>query len=101
MPSIKQIFGAVAMLTIGANALPAQPRLSTRALKAYDISARQLASTGLPPDLTDIDILQLYVSLPCKTTLCQWPSKSHKDLLHHILLSFFLSFFHQAQRQSP
>jgi hypothetical protein len=63
MPNIKQIFGLVAILAIGANALPAQPRLSTRALKAYDISARQLASTGLPADLTDIEILQLYVSL--------------------------------------
>lgn len=59
MPSLKQVFGAAAGLATLASALPAQPRLSSRALKAYDISARQLASTGLPPNLTDIDILQL------------------------------------------
>jgi hypothetical protein len=64
MPGIRQIFGVVAVVfAITGSALPAQPKLSSRALRAYDISARQLASTGLPAGLTDIDILQLYVAV--------------------------------------
>ena len=60
MPSIRQIIGAVAGLATVASALPALPKLSSRAITSYDLRARQLADTGLPAGLTDIDILQLY-----------------------------------------
>jgi hypothetical protein len=60
MPSIKQILGVVAVgLATVASTLPAQPKLSSRALKAYDLARRQNPATGLPDGLTDIDILQL------------------------------------------
>jgi hypothetical protein len=36
------------------------PKLSSRAITSYDLRARQLADTGLPAGLTDIDVLQLY-----------------------------------------
>jgi hypothetical protein len=42
-----------------ASALPGLPKLSHRALTAYNLAARQAASTGLPAGLTDVDILQL------------------------------------------
>lgn len=58
MPSIKQIFGVVAVgLAAVATALPAQPKLSERALKAYE--RRQNPATGLPDGIGDIDVLQL------------------------------------------
>lgn len=43
-----------------ASALPALPRLNERALKMYEWK-RQVTETGLPANLTDVDILQLYV----------------------------------------
>ena len=64
MPSIKQIFGVVAVgLATVATALPAMPKLNERALKMWEshLMARQDPATGLPDGLGDIDILQLYV----------------------------------------
>jgi hypothetical protein len=62
MPSIRQALQAmvVGFATV-ASALPGQPKLSSRAIRAYDLAARQATSTGLPAGLTDVDILQLYV----------------------------------------
>jgi len=63
MPSIKQIFGAVAVgLATVATALPAMPKLNERALKMYTshLMARQDPATGLPDGLGDIDILQQF-----------------------------------------
>jgi len=50
-----------------ATALPAQPKLSPQARKAYEygvearryLQARQDPATGLPDGLSDIDILEL------------------------------------------
>jgi hypothetical protein len=49
------------------SALPAQPKLSPQARRAYEygqearryLQARQNPATGLPDGLTDIDILEL------------------------------------------
>ena len=51
-------------LAAAASGLPGQPKLSSRALKAYNLAARQSTSTGLPAGLTDVDILQLYFLQP-------------------------------------
>jgi hypothetical protein len=68
MPSVRQILGAVAVgLVTVATALPAQPKLSPQARRAYEygvearkyLQARQDPATGLPDGLTDIDILEL------------------------------------------
>ena len=61
MPSIRRILQAmvVGFATV-ASALPRLPKLSSRAIRAYDLAARQATSTGLPAGLTDVDILQLY-----------------------------------------
>jgi hypothetical protein len=68
MPSVRQILGAVAVgLVTVATALPAQPKLSPQARKAYEygvearkyLQARQDPATGLPDGLSDIDILEL------------------------------------------
>jgi hypothetical protein len=65
MPSIRKILGAVAVgLAAVTSALPAQPRISTRALRAMDLVRRQNPATGLPDGLGDVDILQLYVPTP-------------------------------------
>ena len=62
MLSIRQICGVVAVgLAAFGSALPAQPRLSPRAMKMYSLVERQATATGLPAGLTDVDILQLYV----------------------------------------
>jgi hypothetical protein len=62
MPSFRQILEVITVgLAATASALPGQPKVSSRALRAYDISARAATSTGLPAGLTDVDILQLYV----------------------------------------
>lgn len=62
MPSIKQIIGAVALGFISiTSALPAQPKLSSRLLKSFDLVTRQNPATGVPDGLTDVDVLQLYV----------------------------------------
>ena len=68
MPSIRNILGAVAvgMVTVS-TALPAQPKLSPMARRAYEygvqarkaLQERQNPATGLPDGLTDIDILEL------------------------------------------
>lgn len=70
MPSLRRIFGAVASLATLASALPALPKLSSRAVSAYDLRARQLAATGLPAGLTDVDVLQLYVITVQRQDLC-------------------------------
>jgi hypothetical protein len=67
MPSIRQILGAVAVGLVTVSALPAQPKLSPQARRAYEygqearryLQARQNPATGLPDGLTDIDILEL------------------------------------------
>jgi len=63
MPSIKNILsGAVAGLAAFASALPAQPKLSSRALHAYNhkLAARQAANAAATAaGINDIDILQL------------------------------------------
>lgn len=62
MASIRQILQATVVgFAAMASALPGLPKLSSRALRAYDLAARQATSTGLPAGLTDVDILQLYV----------------------------------------
>ena len=63
MPSIKKILGVVVVgLAIAVSALPAAPKLSDRAARAYNIAERQIdPATGLPDGLGDVDILQLYV----------------------------------------
>lgn len=61
MPGLKQIIGMVIGLAAAVSALPALPKLNERALKMYEIKERQVTSTGLPANLTDVDILQLYV----------------------------------------
>jgi len=59
MPSIRSILGAVAVvLATVATALPAQPRLSGRAVAHYNLAARQNAAAAAA-GITDIDILQL------------------------------------------
>ncbi|KAH8679688.1 ferritin-like domain-containing protein [Tricladium varicosporioides] len=64
MPSLKQILGAVAVGLTVVSGAPAQPKLSTRALNAYNgVQARQNPATGLPDGLTDIDILQFALTL--------------------------------------
>jgi hypothetical protein len=68
MPSVRQILGAAAVgLVAVATALPALPRLSPQARRAYEygvearryLQERQDPATGLPDGLTDIDILVL------------------------------------------
>lgn len=72
MPSIRNIVGVVAVgLVTVVSALPAQPRLNPRALKAYDVMRRQNPATGLPDGLGDVDILQL-----CASTFPQTQSSS-------------------------
>ena len=63
MPSIKSAIGAAAVMfaAIG-SALPAQPKLSPRAVSHYNLAARQNAAAAAA-GITDIDILQLYVPL--------------------------------------
>jgi len=63
MPSLTKLVGLAVGLASLSSALPSLPRLSTRAVSSYDLRARQLAATGLPAGLTDVDILQLYVHL--------------------------------------
>lgn len=71
MPSFKRVLEVMvvgfAAVTSG---LPGQPKLSSRAVKAYNLAARQSTSTGLPSGLTDVDILQLYVSQPLSVNFC-------------------------------
>jgi hypothetical protein len=65
MPSFKRVLEVMVMgFAAAASGLPGQPKLSSRALKAYNLAARQSTSTGLPAGLTDVDILQLYVLQP-------------------------------------
>lgn len=68
MPSVRQVLGAVAVGMVAvASALPAQPKLSAHARRAYQygvearkyLQERQNPATGLPDGLTDIDILTL------------------------------------------
>jgi hypothetical protein len=68
MPSFRQVLVAavVGMVTV-TSAAPAQPKISARTLKAYDIlTRRQNPATGLPDGLGDVDILQLYVYGNCQ-----------------------------------
>ncbi len=70
MPSMRQVIGAVAIGMVAvASALP---KLTPAERRAYNygvearrslLSTRQNPATGLPDGLTDIDILELYVSL--------------------------------------
>ncbi|CAG8979982.1 hypothetical protein HYALB_00005155 [Hymenoscyphus albidus] len=65
MPSLRQVLGAMAVGMVAlTNALPAQPRLSERTLKKYEaIQRRQNPATGLPDNLTDVDVLQFALTL--------------------------------------
>jgi len=64
MPSIRQIVVVVAVgLATIASALPAQPKLSSRARSVYDLSARQAAAASATAGLTDVDILQFALTL--------------------------------------
>jgi hypothetical protein len=59
MPSLKSIFGAAVLgLAAFVAAIPAQPRLSSRAVKAYNLARRQNAAAAAA-GINDIDILQL------------------------------------------
>jgi hypothetical protein len=59
MPSIKSIFSVVVGFATLAIAIPAQPKLSSRAVAHYDLARRQNAAAAAA-GITDIDILQLY-----------------------------------------
>ncbi|APA15447.1 hypothetical protein SS1G_09130 [Sclerotinia sclerotiorum 1980 UF-70] len=64
MPVLKQIIGTILALATVSSALPALPKLNERALKMYEISfKRQVTDTGLPANLTDVDILQFALTL--------------------------------------
>lgn len=65
MPSLRQVLGAVVVGMVAVTtALPAQPKLSERTLKKYEaVQRRQNPATGLPDGLTDVDVLQLYVTI--------------------------------------
>jgi hypothetical protein len=59
MPSIKSIIGAAAVgFAAIACALPAQPKLSDKAVSLYNLAARQNAAAAAA-GITDVDILQL------------------------------------------
>ncbi|KAF7944373.1 hypothetical protein EAE96_010770 [Botrytis aclada] len=62
MPGLRNLIGAVVGLAAVASALPALPRLNARALKMYE-AKRQVTATGLPAELTDVDILQFALTL--------------------------------------
>ncbi|KAI9650374.1 hypothetical protein NHQ30_000387 [Ciborinia camelliae] len=63
MPGLKQIMRAVVGFATIASGLPALPKLNERALKMYEILERQVTATGLPANLTDVDILQYALTL--------------------------------------
>lgn len=66
MPSIRQILGAVAVgLVASAVALPTKEAAFEigRLARKQMLQGRQNPATGLPDGLTDVDILELYVSL--------------------------------------
>jgi len=64
MPSFKKVISVVAVgLAAVASALPAQPRLSSRALSVYELKARQAAAATATSGLTDVDILQFALTL--------------------------------------
>ena len=72
MPSIRSVLGAVVVgLLATVTALPAAQKLSPYERRAYEfgqlarkhmLAERQNPATGLPDGLTDVDILELYVS---------------------------------------
>jgi len=63
MPSFKKAISIVAVgLAVVATALPAQPKLSSRALSVYELKARQAAAAATS-GLTDVDILQFALTL--------------------------------------
>jgi hypothetical protein len=67
MPSIKSIIGvAVVGFAALGTALPAQPKLSERAVSHYDLARRQNAAAAAA-GITDIDILQLFVVLSMRS----------------------------------
>jgi hypothetical protein len=87
MPSIRRILEvAVVGFAAVASGLPGQPKLSSRAVNAYNLAARQSASTGLPSGLTDVDVLQLYASIPSLA----------KPLLTMLLSALTLEFLETA-----
>jgi hypothetical protein len=96
MPSFRNILEATVLsLAAVASALPAQPKLSSRAVRAYDLSARQLASTGLPAGLGDVDILQLYVTkMPIPNVSNHWSSALTLEYLE-------AAFYQQGFAQFP
>ncbi|TVY78481.1 Protein rds1 [Lachnellula suecica] len=64
MPSLRQILGAVAVgLVTVTSALPAFPRMSPRMEKMFGLATRQNPATGLPDNLTDVDVLQFALTL--------------------------------------
>lgn len=63
MPSLKSILGAATIAFAAvASALPAQPKLSERAVTHYNLAARQNAAAAAA-GITDIDILQFALTL--------------------------------------
>ncbi|QSZ37763.1 hypothetical protein DSL72_008862 [Monilinia vaccinii-corymbosi] len=63
MLGFNQVIGAAVGLATVASALPALPKLNERALKMFEIRTRQVTDTGLPAQLTDVDILQFALTL--------------------------------------
>ncbi|TVY42702.1 Protein rds1 [Lachnellula subtilissima] len=64
MPSIRKIFGVVAIgMVTFTSALPAMPKLTPRLLKMFNLVERQNPATGLPDGITDTDILQFALTL--------------------------------------
>lgn len=73
MPSFKSMISVVVLGLGLVSAAPGMPKMSPQMRRAYDfgvkarenmeLSRRQNPTTGLPDALTDVDILELYVSL--------------------------------------
>ncbi|KAI1007194.1 hypothetical protein K3495_g1025 [Podosphaera aphanis] len=73
MTSFRQIVSCVTIVIIGvASALPALPKLSPQAVRAYEygqqsrralLASRQNPQTGLPDGITDIDVLEFALTL--------------------------------------
>jgi hypothetical protein len=59
MPSLKNIISAAVALAGFVAALPALPKLSGHAVRAFDLTRRQNAAAA-KAGITDTDILQLY-----------------------------------------
>jgi hypothetical protein len=63
MTTITYLLSLALALSTLSSALPAIPKLNSRAQRLYDLSRRQSADAAPSSNLTDVDILQLYTLL--------------------------------------